>query len=63
MLIELFFSGKKFAGSGLCGVSILRAGETMEKALMKVTKEIRLGKFLIQEMISSLEDVKTYRLV
>ena len=34
----------------------------MEKALMKVTKEIRLGKFLIQEMISSLE-VKTYRLV
>ena len=27
----------------------------MEKALMKVTKEIRLGKFLIQEMISSLE--------
>ena len=51
MLIELFFSGKKFAGSGLCGVSILRAGETMEKALMKVTKEIRLGKFLIQEMI------------
>ena len=35
----------------------------MEKALMKVTKEIRLGKFLIQEMISSLEDVKTYRLV
>jgi len=42
------YQGKKFAGCGLCGVSILRAGETMEKALMKVTKEIRLGKFLIQ---------------
>lgn len=33
---------------GVCGVSILRAGETMEKALMKVTKDIRLGKILIQ---------------
>jgi len=42
------YEGKKFAGAGLCGVSILRAGETMEKALMKVTKEIRLGKLLIQ---------------
>ena len=29
------YEGKKFAGLGLCGVSILRAGETMEKALMK----------------------------
>jgi len=42
------YQGKRFAGMGLCGVSILRAGETMEKALMKVTKEIRLGKLLIQ---------------
>lgn len=42
------YVGKKFAGQGLCGVSILRAGETMEKALMKVTKDIRLGKILIQ---------------
>ena len=29
------YQGKRFAGMGLCGVSILRAGETMEKALMK----------------------------
>jgi uridine kinase len=42
------YQGKKFAGSGLCGVSILRAGETMEKAIMQVTKQIRLGKLLIQ---------------
>jgi len=42
------YIGKKFAGQGLCGVSIVRAGETMEQALMKVTKDIRLGKILIQ---------------
>ena len=33
------YEGKKFAGAGLCGVSILRAGETMEKALMKGNSE------------------------
>uniref|UniRef100_H2Z970 Uridine-cytidine kinase n=1 Tax=Ciona savignyi TaxID=51511 RepID=H2Z970_CIOSA len=32
----------------LCGMSILRAGETMEPALFSVTKDIRLGKILIQ---------------
>ena len=37
------YEGLKFSGNGLCGVSILRAGETMEHALMKVTKDIRLG--------------------
>merc|ERR1711990_701992 len=42
------YEGVKFSGVGLCGVSILRAGETMERALMKVTKDIRLGKILIQ---------------
>ena len=31
------YHGKRFAGQGLCGISILRAGETMEKALMKVS--------------------------
>jgi len=46
--IKTLILGKKFAGSGLCGVSILRAGETMEKAIMQVTKQIRLGKLLIQ---------------
>uniref|UniRef100_A0A8C6L5W2 Uridine-cytidine kinase n=1 Tax=Nothobranchius furzeri TaxID=105023 RepID=A0A8C6L5W2_NOTFU len=32
----------------ITGVSILRAGETMEPALMAVCKDIRLGKILIQ---------------
>lgn len=32
----------------LCGVSILRAGETMEPALESVVKDIRVGKILIQ---------------
>lgn len=32
----------------ITGVSILRAGETMEQALMAVCKDIRLGKILIQ---------------
>ena len=34
--------------SQLCGVSILRAGETMEPALESVVKDIRVGKILIQ---------------
>jgi len=45
---KIRYDGKRFAGQGLCGISILRAGETMEKALMKVTKDIRIGKLLIQ---------------
>ena len=32
----------------LCGVSILRAGETMEPALESVCKDVRIGKILIQ---------------
>lgn len=32
----------------ICGVSILRAGETMERALNDVLKDVRLGKILIQ---------------
>lgn len=32
----------------LCGVSILRAGETMEQAVCDVLKDIRIGKILIQ---------------
>lgn len=34
--------------SQITGVSILRAGETMEQALTAVCKDIRLGKILIQ---------------
>lgn len=32
----------------MCGVSILRAGETMEQALCDVLNNVRLGKILIQ---------------
>ena len=32
----------------ICGVSILRAGETMEQALESVCKDVRIGKILIQ---------------
>ncbi|XP_034756428.1 uridine-cytidine kinase-like 1 isoform X1 [Etheostoma cragini] len=42
------YSGKRLSGQRITGVSILRAGETMEQALMAVCKDIRLGKILIQ---------------
>ena len=43
------YAGKRLAASStICGVSILRAGETMEPALAEVCKDIRLGKILIQ---------------
>jgi len=34
--------------SKLCGVSIVRAGESMENALREVCRDIRIGKILIQ---------------
>ncbi|KAF2358466.1 Uridine kinase-like [Trinorchestia longiramus] len=42
------YSGKRIATERLCGVSILRAGETMEGALCDVLKDVRIGKILIQ---------------
>ncbi|CAD5110994.1 DgyrCDS345 [Dimorphilus gyrociliatus] len=42
------YEGKACKAKKLCGVSILRAGETMEPALTEVCKDIRLGKLLIQ---------------
>ena len=54
------YLGKKFTGkvsscfryslifSQLCGVSILRAGEVLEPALMSVCKDVTIGKILIQ---------------
>ncbi|XP_031602984.1 uridine-cytidine kinase-like 1 [Oreochromis aureus] len=42
------YEGKRLCGNRITGVSILRAGETMEQALMAVCKDIRLGKILIQ---------------
>ncbi|XP_051954651.1 uridine-cytidine kinase-like 1 isoform X1 [Xyrauchen texanus] len=42
------YEGKRLSGKRITGVSILRAGETMEQALMAICKDIRLGKILIQ---------------
>nr|XP_057947611.1 uridine-cytidine kinase-like 1 [Doryrhamphus excisus] len=42
------YDGRGLSGKRITGVSILRAGETMEQALMAVCKDIRLGKILIQ---------------
>eukprot|EP01118_Nematostelium_gracile_P017714 TRINITY_DN765_c0_g1_i1.p1 TRINITY_DN765_c0_g1~~TRINITY_DN765_c0_g1_i1.p1 ORF type:complete len:250 (+),score=50.62 TRINITY_DN765_c0_g1_i1:44-793(+) len=41
------FHGVKFT-TRLCGVSIVRAGESMESALRAVCRDIRIGKILIQ---------------
>lgn len=42
------YEGKRMACDKICGVSILRAGETMEQAVCDVCKDIRIGKILIQ---------------
>ncbi|XP_061609799.1 uridine-cytidine kinase-like 1 isoform X4 [Phyllopteryx taeniolatus] len=42
------YHGRRLSGKRITGVSILRAGETMEPALTAVCKDIRLGKILIQ---------------
>lgn len=42
------YQGKRMACNRICGVSILRAGETMEQAVCDVCKDIRIGKILIQ---------------
>ncbi|KAI1890253.1 hypothetical protein AGOR_G00151810 [Albula goreensis] len=42
------YEGRSFCGKGITGVSILRAGETMEPALRAVCKDVRIGKILIQ---------------
>ena len=41
------YTGVRFNGS-LCGVSILRAGEALEDALVSVCKDVKIGKILIQ---------------
>jgi len=41
------YEGYTFANA-ICGVSIIRAGESMESALRAVCKSIRIGKILIQ---------------
>ncbi|XP_058498755.1 uridine-cytidine kinase-like 1 isoform X2 [Solea solea] len=42
------YEGRAFHGKRITGVSILRAGETMEPALRAVCKDVRIGKILIQ---------------
>uniref|UniRef100_A0A8C6WKZ0 uridine/cytidine kinase n=1 Tax=Neogobius melanostomus TaxID=47308 RepID=A0A8C6WKZ0_9GOBI len=42
------YEGRSFTGKRITGVSILRAGETMEPALRAVCKDVRIGKILIQ---------------
>ncbi|OZJ04059.1 hypothetical protein BZG36_04659 [Bifiguratus adelaidae] len=41
------YAGKKMSQQ-ICGVSILRAGSTMETGLMRVIPDVKLGKLLIQ---------------
>ncbi|XP_057313417.1 uridine-cytidine kinase-like 1 isoform X2 [Hydractinia symbiolongicarpus] len=48
------YSGVRFSGS-LCGVSILRAGEALEDALVSVCKDVKIGKILIQTNIHTTE--------
>ncbi|CAG5117748.1 unnamed protein product [Candidula unifasciata] len=42
------YTGKHLAVDKIAGVSILRAGETMEQALCEVCKDVSVGKILIQ---------------
>ncbi|XP_024937099.1 uridine-cytidine kinase-like 1 isoform X2 [Cephus cinctus] len=67
------YHGKRGATDKICGVSILRAGETMEQAVCDVCKDIRIGKILIQTNLQTGEpelyylrlpkDIKDYRVI
>ncbi|XP_015795957.1 uridine-cytidine kinase-like 1 [Tetranychus urticae] len=67
------YYGKRADGKKICGVSILRAGETMEQALKDVVKDARLGKICIQTNSVTNEpelyylrlpkDIKDYRIM
>ena len=41
------YAGVKFEGK-ICGVSIMRAGESMEQGLSDCCRSVRIGKILIQ---------------
>ncbi|CDJ56516.1 uracil phosphoribosyltransferase, putative [Eimeria maxima] len=47
-------------GSGLCGVSIVRAGESMENALRAVCRGCTIGKILIQRDENTSEPILYY---
>ncbi|KPI97154.1 hypothetical protein RR46_09061 [Papilio xuthus] len=67
------YQGRKCDVEKICGVSILRAGETMEQAVCDVCKDIRIGKILIQTNQQTDEpelyylrlpkDIKDYRVI
>lgn len=67
------YSGRKCDVEKICGVSILRAGETMEQAVCDICKDIRIGKILIQTNQTTGEpelyylrlpkDIKDYRVI
>ncbi|KAK9236515.1 uracil phosphoribosyltransferase-domain-containing protein [Lipomyces kononenkoae] len=44
---DLTYNGLKFQGK-ICGVSIMRAGESMEQGLRDCCRSVRIGKILIQ---------------
>nr|CAG4638599.1 EOG090X09VM [Cyclestheria hislopi] len=47
------YFGKRIATTKIIGVSVLRAGETMEQALSEVCKDVRIGKILIQNNVDT----------
>lgn len=49
------YNGKRRATDKICGVSILRAGESMESALREVLKDCIISKILIQTNPDTLE--------
>jgi len=67
------YIGRKCSVKKMCGVSILRAGETMEESLKEVCRGIRVGKILIQTSKDTGEpmlhylrlpkDIKNYRVI
>ncbi|EDW48278.1 GM21771 [Drosophila sechellia] len=69
----VLYEGKRMESRKICGVSILRAGETMEQAVCDVCKDIRIGKILIQTNLKTGEpelyylrlpkDIKDYKVI
>ncbi|XP_013777361.1 uridine-cytidine kinase-like 1, partial [Limulus polyphemus] len=67
------YHGKRSTVQKICGVSIMRAGETMEQALRDCLKDVRLGKILIQTNLDTGEpelyylrlprDIKDYQII
>ena len=54
-----YFTGADFGGK-ICAVSIIRAGESMEKPVREVCKDIRVGKILIQRNEETAEPILFY---